>query len=112
MENGNVEINFKYLSEKYPDFKSAWDILSVWFDVSDCFLIEEFTTYLHKRNYWAIVVECIVALQIMVEEGMLSYFYKIKDKGGNILPGEYKELEDIPDDPKHFDLTGGFRLEN
>jgi hypothetical protein len=114
-------INFDALQVKYPDYAPVWEALRRWFATNSPKRYVELAVLLRALSQVE-APDLVLALDAMIESGMLKTAYRVKAPGGYLLEGEYEEPDQIPAklpdrDYSHFirrgegDLVSGYRWE-
>lgn len=88
-------INFGILLADYPEYANEWKALKGWFDRNPGVQYVELSVLLRALPA-ADQYRLVLAIQTMVERGMLELSYRVKAPGGYLLEGEFSEPDEIP----------------
>ena len=114
-------INFGILRADHPEFVDVWPKLQSWFDKNCRKRYVELSVLLRALS-GVDRLRAVLAIQKMIESGMLAVAYKAKTPDGDLLEGEYDWPDEVPDrlpsrDYSHFidtdetDIVSGYRWE-
>ena len=101
-------IDFDFLQAEHPEFADIWPELRRWFSRNwrkqyvELSVLLRALPHLDRRDL-------ILAIQTMIERGMLSMAYRVKAPGGYLLEGEYEEPDQIPKELPDRDYSGSIR---
>src|SRR5262245_9772468 len=102
------QINFDTLQTDHPDYAAAWAALRSWFAQNwrkqyvELSVILRALPQVNRRDL-------VLAIDAMVEAGMLAMAYRVKAPGGYLLEGEYEEPDKIPEELPDRDYSGMVR---
>ena len=100
-------INFDELMTGFPDQVAVWQALMGWFATAgESGYVDLVSLYRAIPNVSPIVL--IEAMNIMVDFGVLERVWKLKAASGELLPGEWRSLRELPGVPG-AQIVSGFR---
>jgi hypothetical protein len=114
-------INFDILRAEYPEYEAEWNALQEWFNRNWRKRYVELSVLLRTLSKFD-RIRVILALQEMIDRGMLAATYRVKSPEGDLLEGDFDDPDQIPDelwarDSSHKistaegDLVSGYRWE-
>lgn len=114
-------INFALLQAEYPELIAEWQALQRWFTKNWRKQYAELSLLLRDIKD-ADRLRLVLAIDLMVESGMLTISYRLRSPDGDLLEGDFDEPDQIPEelwsrDASHLiprsesDIVSGFRWE-
>jgi hypothetical protein len=88
-------INFDILQSEYPEFEAVWPMLRTWFDKNWRKRYVELSVLLRALPQLD-RLDLVLAIQAMIDRGMLATAYKVKSPGGDLLEGEFDQPDKVP----------------
>ena len=114
-------INFDTLQSEHPEFAAVWSALRRWFDSNWRNRYVELSVLLRALPE-VDRLDLVLAIQTMIDQGMLATAYKVRSPSGDLLEGEFDLPDEVPDrlperdysryvDTDEADIVSGYRWE-
>lgn len=104
-------INFDSLRAEHPEYADVWSALQRWFRNNSRKEFAELSVLL-RALLGIDRMELVLALQHMVDSGMMEITYRLKAPDGHLLEGEYPEPDLVPAELMDRDYSGYVRRED
>lgn len=106
-------LDFDAVKAATPDDVGPFEFVEPWFrshpsgsmGFGDLKLAVAESLGLKGRDGCFVVLEVFAAVHAMCGLGMAELFYRTTDRSGALLPGEYRLVGDVPDDPECHDVV-------
>ncbi len=101
-------IDFAALESGYPEYSNVWPVLRKWFSDNWSKQYVELSVLLRTVSK-ADHLDAILAIQTMVENGLLEMAYRVRAPGGYLLEKDFGGPDEIPDELPDRDHAGSIK---